>query len=46
MSVAQAARDPDFHDNVLWRWVRQYRNDPANAFPGAGQMKPEQADVP
>jgi transposase len=43
--VAQAARDLDIHDNVLWRWVRQYREDPARAFPGAGQMMPEQAEV-
>ena len=23
MSVAQLARDLDFHDTVLWRWVLQ-----------------------
>jgi transposase len=45
ISVAQAARDLDIHDNVLRRWVRQYREDPVNAFPGAGQMKPEQAEI-
>ena len=45
VSVAQAARDLDIHDNVLRRWVRQYREDPAHAFPGAGQMKPEQAEI-
>lgn len=41
MTVAQAARDLDIHDNVLRRWIKQYRDDPAHAFPGAGQMKPE-----
>ena len=45
VSVAQATRDLDIHDNVLRRWVRQYREDPAHAFPGAGQMKPEQAEI-
>jgi transposase len=45
ISVAQAARDLDIHDNVLRRWVRQYREDPVNAFPGAGQLKPEQTEV-
>ena len=45
VSVAQAARDLDIHDNVLRRWVRQYREDPAHEFPGAGQMKPEQAEI-
>ena len=45
VSVAQTARDLDIHDNVLRRWVRQYREDPAHAFPGAGQMKPDQAEI-
>lgn len=45
VSVAQAARALDIHDNVLRRWVRQYREDPAHAFPGAGQMKPEQVEI-
>ena len=45
VSVAQATRDLDIHDNVLRRWVRQYRENPAHAFPGAGQMKPEQAEI-
>lgn len=45
MTVAQAARDLDIHDNVLRRWIRKYRDDSAHAFPGAGQMKPEQAEI-
>ena len=45
MTISQAARDLDLHDNVLRRWVRQYRDDPAYAFPGAGQMQPEQAEI-
>lgn len=45
VTIAQAARDLDIHENVLRKWVRQYREDPAHAFPGAGQMKPEQAEI-
>ena len=45
ISVAQAARDPDLHQNVLRKWVRLYRADPVNAFPGAWQQKPEQAEI-
>ena len=45
ISVAQASRDLDIHENVLRKWARAYAADPANAFPGAGQMKPEQAEV-
>jgi len=45
LTVTQAARDLDIHETVLRRWVRQYQDDPAHAFPGAGQMKPEQAEI-
>lgn len=44
-TVAQVARDLDIHENVLRRWLRQYREDPGHAFPGVGQIKPEQAEI-
>jgi len=45
VSVAQAARDLDVHSTVLRRWVKQYGGDPANAFPGKGQMTPADDEV-
>jgi len=45
VSVAQAARDLDLHQNMLRNWVRDFAADPAQAFPGQGQMKPEQAEI-
>ena len=45
VSVAEAARDLDLHENVLRKWVRAYEDDPAHAFPGPGQLKPDQAEV-
>jgi transposase len=45
VSVAQAARDLDVHENVLRKWVREFASDPAQAFPGQGQMKPEQLEI-
>lgn len=45
VSVAQAARDLDVHENVLRRWVREFGSDPVHAFPGHGQMKPEQQEI-
>jgi transposase len=45
VSVAQAARDLDLHENVLRKWVRQFADDPQHAFPGHGQMKPEQLEI-
>jgi transposase len=43
--VAQAARDLDVHENVLRKWVRELGKDPKHAFPGHGQMKPEQQEI-
>jgi len=45
VSVAQAARDLDVHENVLRKWVREFGADPMQAFPGHGQMKPEQQEI-
>jgi transposase len=45
VTVAQAARDLDVHENVLRKWVRELGKDPKHAFPGHGQMKPEQAEI-
>lgn len=45
VSVAQAARDLDLHENLLRKWVRDFSSDPAQAFPGHGQMKPEQQEI-
>jgi transposase len=45
ISVAQAARDLDVHENVLRKWVREFGSDPVQAFPGQGQMKPEQQEI-
>ena len=45
VTVAQAARDLDIHENVLRKWVREYGDDPCQSFPGKGQMKPEQLEI-
>ncbi len=45
VSVAQACRDLDLHENVLRKWIRELSVDPQHAFPGHGQMKPEQLEI-
>jgi transposase len=45
VSVAQAARDLDVHENVLRKWVKELAAASADAFPGHGQMKPEQLEI-
>ncbi len=45
VSSAQAARDLGVHDNVMRKWVKEFGSDPEQAFPGQGQMKPEQQEI-
>lgn len=45
VSVAQAARDLDVHENVLRKWVKEFSADPGQAFPGQGQIRSEQAEI-
>jgi transposase len=45
VSVAQASRDLDVHQTVLRKWVKDLSGSPREAFPGHGQMKPEQQEI-
>ena len=45
VSAAQAARDLDVHANVLRKWIREAEGDPGSAFPGHGNMRPEQLEI-
>ena len=45
MMEPEAARDLDVHENQLRKWVKEFTSDPAQAFPGQGQMKPEQLEI-
>ncbi|GAM99125.1 mobile element protein [alpha proteobacterium U9-1i] len=45
VSFAQASRDLSVHPNVLSKWVADFEVDPGQAFPGQGQMKPEQQEI-
>jgi transposase len=45
VTAAQASRDLGVHENVPRKWVRDFEADPTQAFPGQGQMKPEQLEI-
>lgn len=45
VSVSQAARDLDLHENVLRKRVREQAADPGSAFPGHGVMKPARQEI-
>src|SRR5208283_3853175 len=45
VSYAQASADLKVHPTQLRSWVKALADDPQHAFPGQGQMKPEQLEI-
>ena len=45
VSFAQASTDLGVHVSQLREWVKKFADDPQHAFPGNGQMKPEQLEI-
>jgi transposase-like protein len=45
VSYAQASADLGVHPTQLRNWEKQLADDPQHAFPGQGQMKPEQLEI-
>ena len=38
-SIAEASRNLGIEYSILRRWIKQFKNDPENAFPGKGKLK-------
>src|ERR1700687_2606852 len=45
VSYSQASYDLGVHQSQLRGWVKALADDPQQAFPGQGQMKPEQLEI-
>jgi transposase len=45
VSYVQASQDLGVHTSQLRDWVKKFADDPQHAFPGQGQMKPEQLEI-
>ena len=44
-SVAGVARDLGINEYTLHKWRQQMRDDPAQAFPGKGRLKPQEDEL-
>ncbi|WP_243120817.1 IS3 family transposase [Pelotomaculum sp. FP] len=44
-SVATVAKELGIHENTLHKWVSQYKEHKENAFPGSGNLLPEDAET-
>ena len=45
VSYVQASRELGAHASQLRDWAKKFADDPQHAFPGQGQMKPEQLEL-
>jgi transposase len=44
-SSTEAAKELGINVNVIYRWVRQYKEDQENSFPGKGHQKPDDLEL-
>lgn len=42
--ISEVAEDLEIHPNTLYKWVRQYGENPEDAFPGKGKQAPDAAE--
>lgn len=40
-SAQSLANEVGVHENTIYKWAEQYRQDPEQSFPGSGNLKPE-----
>jgi len=45
MSAAQVARDLGLNPEMIYRWKREFQNDPAFSFPGHGNVVGDEAEL-
>lgn len=44
-SVREVSRGLGINENLLYRWKKQFTEDPENSFPGKGHLKPEEEEI-
>ena len=43
--ASEVAKGLGISENVIYRWIKQYREDPENAFPGKGKLEPADEEI-
>ena len=44
-TCASLAEEVGIHENTVYKWVQQYSDDPEQAFPGSGNLKPDDENL-
>lgn len=39
--ASEVAKGLGIKENLIYRWIKQHKEDPRNSFPGKGRLKPE-----
>ena len=43
--ISELAVELGINSNIIYRWAKQYREDPDHAFPGSGHLKPDDDEM-
>lgn len=44
-SCESLASEIGVHSNTIYKWIRLYNADPEHAFPGSGNLKPDEDEL-
>ena len=39
------AAELGIHETTIYKWIQQYKSDPEHAFPGSGNLKPDEDEI-
>ncbi|MBI3581924.1 MAG: transposase [Nitrospinae bacterium] len=43
--MSETAQELGVHPNILYKWVRDHKADPAQAFPGKGRLRADEEEI-
>ncbi len=44
-SVLSVAKELDIHENTIRKWIKEYKVHSDDAFPGSGNLKPQDEEI-
>lgn len=44
-TAVDVAKGLGIHENLIYKWIKQYREDSLNSFPGKGRLKPDDEEI-
>jgi len=44
-SASSVAKELDIHENTVRKWIKEYKTHSDDAFPGSGNLKPQDEEI-